>query len=78
MNKNATSTESNPTSQKPASEEQIKEYQKLKARNEWIQMNKIYLDQIQRKQLFYHRFIFWFVVFNLIVSLLSYLSCLKF
>lgn len=70
MKKNAASTESNPTSQKPASEEQIKEYQKLKARNEWIKMNQKYLDQIQRKQLFYHRWIFWLVVIDLLFNLI--------
>lgn len=70
MKKNAASTELNPTSQKPASEDQIKEYQKLKARNEWIKMNQKYLDQIQSKQLFYHRWIFWLVVIDLLFNLI--------
>ena len=70
MKKNAKSTESSQTPHVEATEEQILEYQKLKARNEWIQMNQKYLDQIQRKQLFFHRAIFWLVLVNLIVSFL--------
>lgn len=50
--------------------EQVKEYQRLKARNEWIQMNQKYLDQIQRKQLFFHRAIFWLVIVDLLSNLI--------
>lgn len=56
-----------------ATPEQIAEYQKLKARNEWIKMNQDYLDQIKRKQLFLHRTILLFVIINLIVQLLNLL-----
>lgn len=69
--------ESSQTPHVEATQEQVREYQRLKARNEWIQMNQKYLDQIQRKQLFFHRAIFWLVIVNLIVSLISLLSCLK-
>lgn len=75
MKKNVASTESSPIQNHvEASEEQIREYQKLKARNEWIQMNKKYLDQIQRKQLLYHKLIFIVVCFNFINSLLLWLK----
>ena len=70
MKKNAKSTESSQTPHVKSTEEQIKEYQRLKARNEWIQMNKKYLDQIQNKQLFFHRAIFWLVIVNLLSNLI--------
>lgn len=63
--------ESNQSNAERSQEEMAQEYKKLKARNEWIKMNQKYLDQIQRKQLFFHRLIFAVVVFNLIVSLLN-------
>lgn len=56
-----------------ATPEQIAEYKKLKARNEWIKMNEEYLNQIQRKQLFFHKLILLFVIINLIVQLLNLL-----
>ena len=69
--------ESNQFKNERSHEEMAQEYKKLKARNEWIKMNQKYLDQIQSKQLFYHRLIFAVVVFNLIVSLLNFLVQLK-
>lgn len=53
-----------------ATPEQIKEYQKLKARNEWIKMNENYLNQIQRKQLSFHKTILLLVIINIIFQLL--------
>lgn len=70
MKKNAKSMESPQTPHVEATEEQAKEYQRLKARNEWIKMNQKYLDQIQSKQLFYHRWIFWLVVIDLLFNLI--------
>ena len=69
--------ESNQSKNERSQEEMAQEYKKLKARNEWIKMNQKYLDQIQRKQLFFHRLIFAVVVFNFIVSLLNFLVQLK-
>jgi hypothetical protein len=51
-------------------EEMAKEFKRLKARHEWIKMNQKYLDQIQSKQLFYHRLIFAVVVFHLLFNLI--------
>lgn len=56
-----------------ATPEQIEEYKKLKARHEWVKMNENYLNQIQRKQLFFHKLILLFVIINLIVQLLNLL-----
>lgn len=56
-----------------ATPEQIQEYNKLKARNEWIKMNEKYLNQIQRKQLLLHKIILLFVIINIIVQLLNLL-----
>lgn len=57
-----------------ATPEQIAEYQKLKARNEWIKMNQDYLNQIRKVQLLYHRLILagivLIILFNVIQLLL--------
>ena len=71
MKKNAKSMESSQTPHVEATDEQVKEYQRLKARNEWIQMNKKYLDQIQNKQLYFHRAIFWLVIVDLLSNLIN-------
>ena len=70
MKKNAKSMESSQTPHVEATPEQVKEYQRLKARNEWMQMNQKYLDEIQHKQLFFHRAIFWLVIVDLLSNLI--------
>lgn len=56
-----------------ATPEQIAEYQKLKARNEWIKLNQDYLNQIRKVQLLYHRLILAGVILLLLFNLISLL-----
>lgn len=55
---------------KPATPEQIAEYKKLKMRNEWIELNRKKLDQIESRRLFAVKLVTVISFFNLIVSLL--------
>lgn len=50
--------------------EQIQEYKRLKARNEWIKMNENFLKETERKRLFHVRFVLVISITNLIVSLI--------
>lgn len=58
---------------KPATPEQIQEYKKLKARNEWIEFNRKQLDQIEHRRLFAVKLVTVISAINLIVSLINLL-----
>lgn len=58
---------------KPATPEQIQEYKKLKARNEWIEFNRKQLDQIESRRLFAVKLVTVIAFVNLIVSLINLL-----
>lgn len=53
--------------------EQIKEYQMLKARNEWIRMNEKYLKEIERKRLRYHRIVVLLLLSDIALTLIQLL-----
>lgn len=58
---------------KPATPEQIQEYKKLKARNEWIEFNRKQLDHIESRRLFAVKLVTVIVFINLIVSIINLL-----
>lgn len=60
-----------------ATPEQVKEYQRLKARNEWIQMNQKYLDEIERKRLFINRTLLILMCLNILSNVMVILLTLK-
>lgn len=69
MKKNVENTASEHISATP---DQIAEYKRLKARNEWIKMNEKRLDEIEANKLRHEKTVLVLVIINIVLTVLNH------